>query len=117
MHAKKIISLSACVILCAWLVVVASNPLRRSEHSVSQWLQKQTPLGSSVDDVRVYAEKKGWFATWAQGSDGRTRGKFIRGELGSYRTIVFATFVTVFWEFDSQSKLERIRIWKTVDGI
>jgi hypothetical protein len=96
--------------------VIASNPLRRSEEGISAWLQTQTPLGSSRESVIAYAEKRSWYHAQAQGSDGKIRGPFVRGELGEYRTI-FVTSVTVFWEFDAASRLERIRVSKTVDAL
>lgn len=96
--------------------ICATNPLRRSEEKISTWLEAQTPLGSSPAEVLAYAKKKNWLALRNQGSDGQTHGEFIRGELGEYRTL-FVTSVTVFWEFDAASKLQRIRVWKTVDAL
>lgn len=49
-----------------------------------------------------------------RGSDGRTRGPYLRGELGRYGWPM-QTSVTVFWEFDAESKLARTRLRQTVD--
>jgi hypothetical protein len=98
------------------VAILAANPLRRSEEKIGVWLEAQTPLGSSPAEVIAYAQKKNWPVKRNQGSDGRTRGEFVRGEVGEYRT-VFVTSVTVFWEFDSTSRLEKIRVWKTVDAL
>ena len=103
------------VVAAAMAITVVSNPLRRSEERIGAWLQTQTPLGSSRESVIAYAEKKKWYDPLAQGSDGKTGAIYVRGELGDYRTI-FVTSVTVFWEFDSRSRLETIRVWKTVDA-
>ena len=109
--------ISGVIAVCGVIAVVfASNPLRRSEEGISVWLETQTPLGSSREAVIAYAQKKKWYDSYMQGSDGKTRGEFVRGELGEYRTI-FVTSVTVFWEFNSASRLERIRVWKTVDAL
>jgi hypothetical protein len=116
MRARAFI-ISAVTVVCAITVAgCALNPLRRSEEGIAAWLEAQTPLGTSRESVVSYAEKKKWFNPRLQGSDGKTRGDYVRGEIGEYRTI-FVTSVTVFWEFDSTSRLERIRVWKTVDAL
>jgi len=94
----------------------AFNPLRRSDDGVQKWLEKITPLGSSLTEVRATAVKRGWYDANMQGSDGRTTGTYIRGELGEYRGFPFVTSVTAFWDFDTSNRLSNIRIWKTVDG-
>ena len=113
---RRSIILIAIVSLVVGVAIPAMNPLRRSEERIGAWLEKQTPVGSSPAEVVAYAEKKGWTSLRNQGSDGRTHGEFVRGELGQYRTF-FVTSVTVFWEFDSASKLRSIRVWKTVDAL
>lgn len=116
MRVRTLIIYGVVVVAAVIVFVVASNPLRRSEESISAWLQAQTPLGSSRESVVAYAEKRKWYDSRAQGSDGKTGAIYIRGELGQYRT-VFVTSVTVFWEFDSKSRLDKIRVWKTVDAL
>jgi hypothetical protein len=116
MSLRKIL-LAVLIVLTASIgIASARNPLRRSEEQISTWLQEQTPLGSSREFVITYAEKKKWYDPRAQGSDGKTSENYVRGELGNYRTI-FVTSVTVFWEFDSASRLVRVRVWKTVDAL
>lgn len=109
------------ILICGALVVIgvvaASNPLRRSEEKIAIWLQAQTPLGSSPAEVIAYAQERKWYHPDHQGSDGRTQGEYVRGELGEYWSVPFMTYVTVFWEFDSSSRLVRVRIWKTTDSI
>jgi hypothetical protein len=98
-------------------ISVACTPLRRSEPQVRDWLEKTTPIGSTRDEVKAIATHRGWYDPGRQGSDGRTSGSYIRGELGEYREFVFVTSVTVFWEFDASSRLTEIRIWKTADSL
>jgi hypothetical protein len=115
MARKIVIAVVVCAV--AFIVFLASNPLRRTEPSVRHWLEKTTPLGSSLADVQATATKRGWFDARLQGSDGRTTGTYLRGELGDYRGFPFRTSVTVFWEFDASNRLSDIRIWKTTDGL
>jgi len=116
MRTKTLIVAGLIAAAAVIVIVMALNPLRRSEEKIGIWLQAQTPLGSSRESVIKYAERMNWYNPRAQGSDGKIRGPYVRGELGEYRTI-FVTSVTVFWEFDSSSRLAGIRIWKTVDAI
>ena len=109
------VALAALGLILGGLTV--ANPLRRPEAGVSSWLAKRTPLGSSWERVRDVAQQHGWYNPNLQGSDGRTSGPYIRGELGRYWSVPFYTYVTVFWEFDSSNRLANIRIWKTVDSI
>jgi len=101
----------------AAVAYLTSNPLRRSEASIQQWVEEATPLGRSFEEVKVIATQRGWYDPSLQGSDGKTTGIYIRGELGDYQGFPFRTSVTVFWEFNANRRLEKVRIWKTVDGI
>ena len=104
------------LVLLGIAIMVASNTLRQSEQDIAAWLEQQTPRGSSHAEVLAHVEKMGWYDYQFQGSDDHTRSPYIRGHLGDYRTI-FVTSVTVFWEFDSETRLESIRVWKTVDAL
>ena len=113
--AKKL-GVAVIVIAISLIALAWMNPLRRPEPLVRSWLENITPLGSGYLNVKDIASQKGWYEARAQGSDGHTTGKYIRGELGEYQGIPFKTSVTVFWEFDNKDNLERIRIWKTRDA-
>lgn len=69
---------AAILVVAALVGGVASNPLRRSEAGVRSWLEKTTPLGSSLADVRATATRRGWYDARHRGSDGHP----LRGELG-----------------------------------
>jgi len=60
-------------------------------------------------------EKREWYNPNSQGSDGKTKGAYLRGTIGEYRNL-FVTSVTVFWEFDDDLRLRQIRVWKTTDS-
>jgi len=115
MTRKVFIAFVVCIV--AFVSFLASNPLRRSEAGIRHWLEKTTPLGSTLSEVQATATKRGWYNARLQGSDGRTTGTYLRGELGEYQGLPFHTYVTVFWEFDSTDRLANIRIWKTVDAL
>jgi hypothetical protein len=116
---KAIVVLGACILALLGVVTskVVSNPLRRSDASIQHWLEKTTPLGSTLLDVRGTATKRGWYDPNMQGSDGQIKGTYLRGEPGEYQGLPFCTSVTVFWEFDSSDRLVNIRIWKTQDAL
>jgi hypothetical protein len=117
--ARKLLFLSIAVAIALVVIVgcgMFNNPLRQSEAGVRDWMLKQTPLGTTSQEVRSIAEHHGWFNPNLQGSDGHTSGPYLRGELGRYWSVPFYTYVTVFWEFDSSNRLANIRIWKTTDG-
>lgn len=111
MTRKVFILVIPCLIALA--VFVSASPLRRPESSIQSWVEKETPLGSSLAEVQAEATRRGWYDPRTQGSDGRTSGTYLRGLLGEYRGLLFVTSVTVFWEFDSNNRLANIRIWKT----
>ena len=114
---KRKVAILSVVCLLALATFLASNPLRRSEASIRSWLERTTPFGSKLPDVQSEATRRGWYHPNLQGSDGRTSGTYIRGELGDYQGFPFQTSVTVFWEFDASNQLTNIRVWKTTDGI
>ena len=103
------------------LTFVTLNPLRRSDAGVQRWVEKATPLGSSLSDVEAIARQRGWF--WNRRESGgregpwRFAGPYIRGSLGEYQGLPFRTSITVFWEFDASNRLTNIRIWRTRDAL
>lgn len=118
MRKKRLFIIAAMAVAALLCVAWFSNPLRRPDASIRAWLLKRTPLGVSSEEVRGVAERHGWSCSdMQQGSDGRTSGPYLRGELGEYWSVPFYTSVTVFWSFDSSNRLTDLRIWKTTDGL
>lgn len=110
------------IIVCGLAVAVflASNPLRRSDAAIAHWIERMTPMGSSLSDVEAVVVTRGWFRYRERDKqDGywRFNEEYIRGEIGEYQGLPFRTSVTVFWEFNSADRLVKIRIWKTRDGL
>lgn len=108
------------------VLIVASNPLRRSEAHIRAELLSAMPLGSPLESVEQYIVREGWEVVWISKTHGfnhqdlspsREVGtKSIRSNLGDYQDIPFAANVTVFWGFNDQSKLIDIWVWKTWDA-
>ena len=99
----------------------------RSESSIRASLLKQTPLGSSLSDVRAFVAKKRWldqsytgtnygFYKQEPGEPAHTIGvSSICGHLGHYY-LPFRTDVTAFWGFDGDGRLLDVWVWKTTDA-
>jgi hypothetical protein len=103
----------AIILVVAWLYL---RPALMSEAGVRASLLAETPLGSSMDEVRVLAEKQGWiepgvrlegYETFATGT-GMVVNAFsgrLRNDPFPYRTAVSAT-----WEFDLSNRLVNISV-------
>jgi hypothetical protein len=121
MARKIIIASAALVVIGAVFAFYASSPLRRTDAGVQRWLERATPIGSSLSDVEAIVTRRGWFSHRgaAGGHDGpwQFAGTYVRGELGEYQGLPFRTSVTAFWEFDASNRLTGIRIWRTRDAL
>jgi len=117
-------------------IVIFSNPLRRPDSLVRQYVLNLTPIGMSMEDVvEVIEGQEGW-KIWHINDEGGylSQGplvpgwpvsslsgrsvigeKSIRANIGEYQYLL-VTSVTVFWGFDENSELIEVEIWKTVDG-
>jgi len=107
-----------------------SNPMRRSEGHIGKNILKLTPIGTSMEEVLEYAEKKGWeiwyvsyefgflkqygYWTLEEHSDNVNIGEKSIGVVASrYKTYFFIdTVVKIFWGFDENSKLIEISVSK-----
>jgi len=104
------------------IACVVSNPLRSSEDSIKNSLLRDVPIGTQMQDVILYIQKKKYKIDSINDfgfpdKNSRYIGhKSIRSDLGDYVTI-FTTNVTVFWGFDEESKLIDVRVWKTVNAL
>ncbi len=125
---KKLVfalALAAGVVVC--IAVVLSNPLRRSPEGIEAWLKKQTPLGTSMEQVREFLIKKRWYDPNHLEEHPFDREDLIghpvgvyspHGYLGSYGTVIeLSTYVEAFWGFDRDRKLVRIHVKKSVEGL
>jgi hypothetical protein len=101
-------------IFVAWSYL---RPALTPEASIRALLLAQTPVGSSMDEVRAFAQKRGWIGPAPQLQSymifrPRTSGVEVTSFSGRlwrdpfpYRTIVGAG-----WEFDSSNRLYDIRV-------
>jgi hypothetical protein len=116
MHTKRlaVIGVSGVVVvLAAWIYL---RPALMSESSVRASLLSQTPLGSSIEEVRILAERRGWIEPGAKltsymtfetgtGTEVTTFAGRVRHDPFPYRTTVSAT-----WEFDPSNRLVNISV-------
>lgn len=115
-RSRRLLPLLAIALAAAIAVAVATrSPLRRDDPALAAWVESRIPPGTALAEARARALHHGWYRATAQGSDGRTRGPYLRGELGHYGWPT-KTSVTVFWEFDAEGRLARTRLWRTVDA-
>ncbi|MCI0534042.1 MAG: hypothetical protein L0Z50_02325, partial [Verrucomicrobiales bacterium] len=66
MRFSRIALLVLAAALVVGAVVMATNPLRRSDAAVRAWLLEELPLGSSSEQVRAVAKARGWFDPFCQ---------------------------------------------------
>ena len=103
--------------------VSLSNPLRRSDESVREWLLESVPVGSSEETLMAVAEQKGWtvnsvwdgyslHSDWG-GIDG-SRVAWIY--LGGYRNL-FRTDLDSFWAFDESGRLMDVKTRRMTDAL
>src|SRR6185312_12330187 len=102
------------IIIVAWFCF---RPALRSETSIQASLLTQTPLGSNMDTVRVFAQKRGWIGP-APRIDSYTIypghapsvtvtafGGLVWHDPFPYHTLVAAT-----WEFDPSNRLYDVHV-------
>ena len=115
------------VIILVTVIMVLSNPLRKSQEQIRENILTLTPIGTSMEDViKVIEINKKWevrYISYEQGylyqgaGERKTIGeKSIRVFMGDYGNI-FVTSVTVFWGFHEDSKLIDIWVWKDKDSL
>jgi hypothetical protein len=120
----------AFIAICLFICSCSSISSMRSEASIRSSLFRQTPLGSSYDDVSLFLKKKQWLDESYEGEHSGFDKQDVRppvtvgtsslcGQLGSYRMFpyFFETDVTAFWGFDANKRLIDIWVWKTTDGL
>jgi hypothetical protein len=123
--------------LLLWVITLFSNPLRKSETYIREYLLKLTPLGTDMDDViDIIKAKNKWKIFYVDNSigyylspNGRpSEGarvypetsivgkKSIRVVLGIYG-LVFKTGVSAYYGFDEMNLLIEISIKKDTDTL
>jgi hypothetical protein len=103
------------VAIACWQL--ASNPLRKSNASIREWLFSKTPPGSRIDEVRQFLDERGWdnpqfHKRWPPPADE----PFLGGEIGSYQGLPWWITVRAFWEFDDTGRLTDIQIERIHDS-
>jgi hypothetical protein len=99
--------------------------LRRSERAIREWLFREDPLQSSMEEVLETIKRHGWKDFDIDHADGfrdlrtvppkQTGVKSIRVNLGEYRTLFYIVNVEVGWGFDEAGRLVDIGVWKDAE--
>lgn len=124
MRFRRVLLLAILALLMAAvpLVPLLMDPLRRSTDSIRNSLLMETPVGSDIQDVRVFLEERGWRDRGHLEDRGvlKTEGglvtigsRSLRAELGAYQGIPFRTHVSAFYAFDDHGKLIDLWVAKT----
>ena len=116
---RRHVFLIVAVIGVAAIIVLrmASDPLRQSDAKLRAWLLTRTPLGASSNEVLMTVKSHGWYTDGFKSTLPRpATDPFIAGDLGGYQGLPWYTFVSVFWEFDSNNRLVGIRIRRIHDS-
>ena len=119
----RILAVLVAIAIGTTAVLYASNPLRRSDEAVREWLLEKAPIGSDLETLRSVADREGWRVNgeWAGhqphsdwgGVDGDT---VVWIYLGGYRN-VFRTDLDSFWAFDENDRLTAIATRRMVDAL
>ena len=117
---KAILSVVAIFVVCiaAYSARIATEPLRRSNSEVREWLLKKVPLGSSFEDARAVAIRDHWtitFETPFNASSPFMGERSIGYDVGHYGW-PFPLHVTSKWRF-MDDKLVDVQIEKIGDAI
>ena len=137
---KKYIFLGLAVFFISSLSAFLFYPLALNEMTIRNLILRETPIGTSRNNVESYLGRKGFeFTSWkyegdknkntltigsmakdfgfaiSDANDKRIAYGGFRAHLGSY-WLLLRTDVDGFWLFDSNDKLLDVFIGKTVDG-
>jgi hypothetical protein len=121
MKALGVTSLLLVAGLIAFAGIIAaldSNPLRRSEGQIRQWVMQKTPLGSSREEVMAAIAKEPWLGHPKFGGVGTPPSVTdIDAKLGSYQGFPWYCRVDAYWSFDSQGKLTDVHVIRGCDSL
>ncbi|HXP35619.1 MAG TPA: hypothetical protein VN827_08740 [Chthoniobacterales bacterium] len=100
-------AISLILVLCllgiaARTVVVLTDPLRRSDAEVREWLVKKTPLGSSFEEVRAVAIRDNWKIKFEYPFNAPSPfegERLVKFDLGKYYSYVIPFHVIVTYRF------------------
>ena len=88
------------------------NPPRRSPESIKASLLKETPIGTSREQVRELVKERRWPNVRLSDEPDDA----IGAEIGQYRDLLTLTFVEVYWIFDKKDQLVEIHVRKPEMG-
>jgi|GEM_PF-981483 len=114
------------VIATAYTIFIFSNPLRRSEEAIRNNVLRQTPIGSTIEDVIQVIDNNESWSWWGRhiADIGYPADATLNTRIGSQSIGVnlgkysggFDVYVVAFWGFDDDGILLDVRIRKDVAG-
>ena len=100
--------------------VVVTDPLRRSDAEVREWLLKKAPLGSSFEQVRAVAIRNDWKIAYEDPFNPRepvVGERIIRFEVGHFHAFMIPFHVLATYRFLGDRLVEINRIERIGDSI
>lgn len=120
------VGIAVAVVFLAGLVYFWPGlPLRESREQIRQSFLKQTPIGSTTQEVvrqlralgyEPQMTNKGYLRQAPDEPMSVIGTSSVRTELGGYCNLLLFTSVTGFWAFDADGRLIDVWIWKVTDA-
>jgi len=124
---KKRVIIFLFIIFLLSIVVIFTNPLRKSQTKLHEWIVLKTPINTSIVEVRNLIVQNKWEAIyeWKGSPSVSSRNKFpgVKGShiigayLGHYQGLPWRVDVDAYWGFNSEGKLIDLRVRKMADSI
>jgi len=124
---KTITSGAVIVSVFCLALLVGCVTYRKDEDSIRQYLLKETPLGTTFNEVeaklkrkyaKIHSSPDVGFLKMVNTHEELVGSKSISVDLGSYRTgVLETTSATAFWGFDESGKLIEIWVRKYRDSL
>ena len=115
------------LIFLGGIIVILSNPLRKTQENIRRDVLLLTPIGSTIEEViDVIENNSRWKILWIDYDNNSSYTDLIYDRIigdkaikvlgGSYRNI-FETFVEIYWGFDGEGKLIEVGVRKTTASL
>jgi len=126
MNTRRILRVTLIVIGVLAIAGIAtemrSNPLRRSESEIRDWVLQKTPLGSTRSDVMAVIAKQGWqghpeYRGAARRDISAHRVSSYGADLGSYQGFPWRCRADAFWSFDADDRSTDLQVSRWCEGL
>jgi hypothetical protein len=101
------------------IAIVASNPLRRNDKKVKEWLLGKVSIGSTIENFNKVALAEEWRVQDTTSKESETCPKIQAASykfavLGRYWDGLFSPTVYSCWAFDSEGKLLDVSVGRWI---